>query len=166
MTEPRIIKKYPNRRLYDTKDSRYITLSDICQLVMDRQSFDVIDQKSGDDLTCGILLQVMAEQVNRGRTVVSRDLLTQMIRVYCGRLPEALQGYLHESLALFLVQHQKIDALLGENADTNPVNGLAELAQDNLARWIELNKALLRAADDGDLAEPDGPSESVETLQA
>lgn len=166
MTEPRIIKKYPNRRLYDTRDSRYITLSDICQLVMDRQGFEVIDQKSGDNLTCGILLQVMAEQVNSGRSVVSRDMLTQMIRVYCGRLPTALQGYLHESLALFLAQHQKIDELLGENADTDPVNGLAELAQHNLTRWIELNKALLRAADDGDLAEPDGPADSLETFQA
>jgi polyhydroxyalkanoate synthesis repressor PhaR len=166
MAEPRIIKKYPNRRLYDTKDSRYITLSDICQLVMDREGFEVVDQKSGDNLTCGILLQVMAEQVNSGRSVVSRDMLTQMIRVYCGRAPEALQAYLHESLSLFLLQHQKIDELLGENADSAPVNGLAELAQHNLARWIELNKALLRAADDGDLAKGDRLSEPLETLQA
>jgi polyhydroxyalkanoate synthesis repressor PhaR len=166
MTEPRIIKKYPNRRLYDTADSRYITLSDICQLVMDREGFEVIDQKSGDNLTCGILLQVMAEQVNSGRTVVSRDMLTQMIRVYCGRLPEALQGYLHESLSLFLVQHQKIDELLGEKADTGAVSGLAELAQHNLTRWIELNKALLRAADDGGLTEADERSKSLETFEA
>lgn len=166
MTEPRIIKKYPNRRLYDTRDSRYITLSDICQLVVDREGFEVIDQKSGDNLTCGILLQVMAEQVNTGQTVVSRDMLTQMIRVNCGRLPDALRGYLHESLSLLLRQHQKIDDLLDGNADTDPVNGLAELAQHNLARWIELHKALLRAAGDGDLDETGDPSESVETLQA
>ena len=166
MSEPRIIKKYPNRRLYDTKDSRYITLGDICHLVMDREGFEVVDQKSGDNLTCGILLQVMAEQVNSGRSAVSRDMLTQMIRVYCGRLPEALRDYLDESLSLFLLQHQKIDELLEDNADAEPLNGLAELAQHNLARWIELNKALLKAADDGDLARGESPSESLETLQA
>lgn len=166
MTEPRIIKKYPNRRLYDTKDSRYITLGDLCQLVMDREGFEVVDQKSGDNLTCGILLQVMAEQVNSGRSVVSRDMLTQMIRVYCGRLPEALQAYLHESLSLFLLQHQKIDELLAQSSENDQVNGLAELAQHNLARWIELNKALLRAADAGDLSDDDSPAKTLETLQA
>ena len=166
MTEPRIIKKYPNRRLYDTRDSRYITLSDICQLVVDQEGFEVVDQKSGDNLTCGILLQVMAEQVNSGQTVVSRDMLTQMIRVHCGGLPDALRGYLHESLALSLLQHQKIEELIGENADSDPVNGLTELAQHTLARWIELHKALLRAAGDGDLDKSDDPSESLETLQA
>ena len=166
MTETRIIKKYPNRRLYDTKDSRYITLGDICQLVMDRQGFEVVDQKSGDNLTCGILLQVMAEQVNSGRSVVSRDMLTQMIRVYCGSLPEALRAYLHESLSLFLLQHQRIDELLSERSESDQVSGLAELAQHNLARWIELNKALLRAADEGNLADSDTRSEPLETLQA
>ena len=158
--------KYPNRRLSDTNERRYIALSDICQLVMDREGFEVVDQKSGDNLTCGILLQVMAEQVNSGRSLMSRDMLTQMIRVYCGRLPEALRAYLHESLSLFLLQHQKIDELLTDNDDTDPLNDLAELARDNLARWIELNKALLKAADDGDLAEGESPSESLETLQA
>ena len=166
MTETRIIKKYPNRRLYDTADSRYITLGDIRQLVMDREGFEVVDQKSGDNLTCGILLQVMAEQVNSGRSVMSRDMLTQMIRVYCGRLPEGLRAYLHESLSLFLLQHQKIDELLAENPQSDPINGFAELARHNLARWIELNKALLRAADDGDLADDHNRSEPQETLQA
>ena len=166
MTDTRIIKKYPNRRLYDTTDSRYITLNDICQLVTDREPFEVIDQKSGDNLTCGILLQVMAEQVNSGRTVVSREMLTQMIRVHCGALPEALRAYLHESLALFLLQHQKIDELLASDAGTDPINGLAELAQQNLARWIELNKALLKAVDDGELARDPGMPEEPETLRA
>ena len=166
MTDTRIIKKYPNRRLYDTTDSRYITLSDICELVMDREDFEVVDQKSGDNLTCATLLQVMAEQVNRGQTVVSRDMLAQMIRVYSVSVPEALRAYLHESLALFLSQHQKIDELLGRSADTDAVSALAELAQQNLARWIELNKALLKAAGDGSLAAGDGPAEPLETLQA
>ncbi len=166
MSDTRIIKKYPNRRLYDTADSRYITLSDICQLVTDREDFEVVDQKSGDNLTCATLLQVMAEQVNRGQTVISRDMLAQMIRVYCVSVPEALRAYLHESLSLFLSQHQKIDELLGGDAGAAAVSGLAELAQQNLARWIALNKALLKAAGDGSLAARDDPAGPLETLQA
>jgi len=166
MTDTRIIKKYPNRRLYDTTDSRYITLGDICRLVMDREKFEVVDQKSGENLTCGILLQVMAEQVNSGQTVVSRDMLTQMIRVYCDSVPPALRAYLNECLSLFLLQHRKIDELLSGEAGAEPVNGLAELAQQNLGRWIELNKTLLKAADDGDLATGDRPAEQRKTLRA
>jgi len=166
MTEPRIIKKYPNRRLYDTKDSRYITLGDICTLVMDHEGFEVVDQKTGDNLTCGILLQVMAEQVQSGQTVISRDVLAQMIRVYCGGLPGAVRTYLQESVSLFLLQHQKIDELLSAQAETDPVDALTELARQNLTRWVELNKELLRAVGDGDLGERDDPSELLEKLQA
>lgn len=166
MPETRIIKKYPNRRLYDTKDSRYITLGDICELVTGHEEFEVVDQKTGENLTCGILLQVMAEQVHSGRTVMSRDVLAQMIRVYCGGLPGALRTYLQDSLALFFLQHQKIDELLGSNSDGDPVDALTELAQQNLARWIELNKELLKAADDGRLTAQDDAGASPEKLQA
>jgi polyhydroxyalkanoate synthesis repressor PhaR len=145
MTETRIIKKYPNRRLYDTQESRYITLSDICRLVIAREDFEVVDQKTGDTLTCGILLQVMAEQVNSGQSLVSRDVLAQMIRVYNGELPDNLRRYLHGSLSLFLLQHQRIDELIHGPIQADPVNALTELAQENLNQWIALNKELLRA---------------------
>ena len=166
MPETRIIKKYPNRRLYDTKDSRYITLSDICELVTGHEEFEVVDQKTGENLTCGILLQVMAEQVHSGHTVMSRDVLAQMIRVYCGGLPGPLRTYLQDSLALFFLQHQKIDELLGSNSDGDPVDALTELAQQNLARWIELNKELLKAADDGRLTAAEDVGAAPEKLQA
>jgi len=145
MTETRIIKKYPNRRLYDTQESRYITLNDICSLVIARENFEVVDQKTGDTLTCGILLQVMAEQVNSGQSLVSRDVLAQMIRVYNGQLPEDLRRYLHGSLSLFLLQHQRIDELLHGPIQADSVGALTELAQENLNQWITLNKELLRA---------------------
>jgi polyhydroxyalkanoate synthesis repressor PhaR len=62
MSNPRVIKKYPNRRLYDTEESRYITLADIKDLVMNKVDFEVIDKKSGEDITRTILLQVISEQ--------------------------------------------------------------------------------------------------------
>src|SRR5215469_4776420 len=80
MSEPRTIKKYPNRRLYDTVESRYITLADIRRLVIERIDFVVIDKKSQGDITRSILLQVIAEQEHGGEPLMSRDFLSQMIR--------------------------------------------------------------------------------------
>lgn len=146
----RIIKKYPNRRLYDTHDSRYVTLSDIARLVLEHESFEVIDQKTGDPLTCGILLQIMAEQAHNGRSPLSRELLMQMIRVYDGELPGALRAFLQNSLSMFLEQHQKIDALLDGRIQNDPLKALTELAEENLQQWIGLNKELLRAVAAGE----------------
>ena len=82
MSEPRTIKKYPNRRLYDTVESRYITLADIRRLVLERIDFIVIDKKSQGDITRSILLQVIAEQEHVGEPLMSRDFLSQVIRSY------------------------------------------------------------------------------------
>ena len=84
MSEPRTIKKYPNRRLYDTVESRYITLADIRRLVLERIEFVVIDKKSQSDITRSILLQVIAEQEHDGEPLMSRDFLSQVIRSYGG----------------------------------------------------------------------------------
>ena len=82
MSDTRVIKKYPNRRLYDTAESRYITLSDIRQLVVDGERLKVIDNKSGEDITRSILLHVIAEQEENGASVMSEDFLARIIRSY------------------------------------------------------------------------------------
>src|SRR5438874_12086073 len=82
MSEPRTIKKYPNRRLYDTVESRYITLADIRRLVIERIDFVVVDKKTQGDITRSILLQVIAEQEHDGEPLMSRDFLSQVIRSY------------------------------------------------------------------------------------
>jgi polyhydroxyalkanoate synthesis repressor PhaR len=161
MTEPRIIKKYPNRRLYDTRDSRYITLNDICRLVIEHESFEVVDQKSGDTLTCGVLLQVLAEQTQSGRSPISRDVLAQIIRVYHGKLPDALRAYLDSALSMFVLQHQKIDELLNGHLEAGPVDALTDLAEQTLRHWVNLNKELLRAVAAGGCDRPDLEAESV-----
>ena len=78
----RVIKKYPNRRLYDTTESRYITLADVRRLVLERVDFVVIDKKTQQDITRSILLQVIAEQEHGAEPVMSRDFLSQLIRSY------------------------------------------------------------------------------------
>ncbi len=108
MKDARVIKKYPNRRLYDTVDSRYITLNDIRQLVVDGERFEVIDKKSGEQITRSILLHVIAEQEERGESVMSEDFLARIIRAYSGEVPHVVRSYLEEALASFLDQQQKI----------------------------------------------------------
>ena len=107
MKDARVIKKYPNRRLYDTMDSRYITLNDIRQLVVDGERFEVIDKKSGEQITRSILLHVIAEQEERGESVMSEDFLARIIRAYSGEMPHVVRSYLEEALASFLDQQQK-----------------------------------------------------------
>ena len=105
MSEPRVIKKYPNRRLYDTVQSKYITLSDIRSLVLERIDFVVIDKKSQEDITRSILLQVIAEQEHDGEPLMSRDFLSQVIRSY-GVSTRGLVGpYLEQSLKQFAGQN-------------------------------------------------------------
>ena len=108
MSDVRIIKKYPNRRLYDTQESRYITLNDVRQLVIDGTEFEVIDKKTGNNITRSILLQVISEQEQRGDSVMSEDFLAQVIRAYSGQMPTMLRGYLEKSLGLFVEQQQRM----------------------------------------------------------
>jgi polyhydroxyalkanoate synthesis repressor PhaR len=97
----RLIKKYPNRRLYDTKTSSYITLVDVKQMVVKQEDFQVIDAKSGDDLTRQILLQIILEEESGGVPMFSSDLLSQMIRSYGSAMQGMMGSYLERNLRAF-----------------------------------------------------------------
>ncbi len=100
-TESRVIKKYPNRRLYDTVESRYITLVDIRRLVIDRIDFIVIDKKAQADITRNILLQVIAEQEHGSQPIMSREFLSQVIRSYGTSVQSGVAGALEQSVRQF-----------------------------------------------------------------
>jgi polyhydroxyalkanoate synthesis repressor PhaR len=104
MSEARTIKKYPNRRLYDTLESRYITLQDVRKLVCDRVDITVVDKQTQQDITRSILLQVIAEQEHGGEHLMSRDFLSQVIRCYGGSMQGLVGNYLEQSLKLFTSQ--------------------------------------------------------------
>src|SRR5258708_7991966 len=102
MPEPaRLIKKYPNRRLYDTKTSVYITLADVKKLVVGGEEFQVVDAKSGEDLTRSILLQIILEEETAGAPMFSSDILTQFIRSYGNAMQGMLGTYLERNMQLF-----------------------------------------------------------------
>ena len=94
----RVIKKYPNRRLYDTAESRYITLTDIRDLVIANVELAVIDKKSGDDITRSILLQVISEQEQHGDPILSKAFLAHIIRAYGSAAPGFLARHLEKSI--------------------------------------------------------------------
>ena len=102
MNVQRVIKKYPNRRLYDMTESRYITLTDIRKLVMEQIDFMIMDKRDQTDITRSVLLQVIAEQERAGaEPVMSRDFLTQVIRSHGGELQRAIGSHLEQSLRVF-----------------------------------------------------------------
>src|SRR5438128_9142976 len=104
----RIIKKYPNRRLYDTANSGYITLADVKQMVLEHIDFKVIDAKSGDDLTRSILLQIILEEESAGMPMFSSEMLAQMIRFYGNALQGIMGSYMEQNVKAFLTIQQKL----------------------------------------------------------
>ena len=98
----RLIKKYPNRRLYDTQTSSYITLADVKELVLKHEDFQVIDAKSNEDLTRPILLQIILEEESTGAPMFSHDVLTQFIRFYGNAMQGIMGNYLERNVEAFL----------------------------------------------------------------
>jgi polyhydroxyalkanoate synthesis repressor PhaR len=119
----RIIKKYPNRRLYDTQTSSYITLHDVKQLVLGHEDFQVVDAKSAEDLTRGVLLQIILEEEAGAVPMFSSDMLSQIIRFYGHAMQGMMGNYLEKNLEAFNEITTKIQdqskALYGEPAKSN-----------------------------------------------
>lgn len=121
MSTTRIIKKYPNRRLYDTEESRYITLEDVRKLILESTDVAVVDKKTGADITRTVLLQVITEQEANGEAVMSQDFLIHIIRCYGKVLSGALANQLEQTLQQFMAQPQNfrtsdvVAAMVGES---------------------------------------------------
>jgi polyhydroxyalkanoate synthesis repressor PhaR len=104
MSDPRVIKKYPNRRLYDTVESRYITLADVRRLVVERIDFIVVDKKNNADITHSILLQVIAEQEHLAEPILSQDFMVNVIRAYGTSVQTSVSSHLEQTLRQFMSQ--------------------------------------------------------------
>lgn len=140
----RVIKKYPNRRLYDTDKSCYITLADVRDLVLRKIDFVVIEKKTGDDITRSILLQVISEQEQRGEAIMSQDFLSQVIRSYGKSVPGFLARYLEQSLKLFMTQQQNLRGQVKRVVGVDPFVAVADAAHKNFHRWKSLQDEVFR----------------------
>ena len=137
---PRVIRKYPNRRLYDTVESRYVTLADIRRLVVERVDFAVLDRKTQQDITRSILLQVIAEQEGGGESLMSRDFLSQVIRTYGSGVQDFVGRYLDESIQLFAREQREIRDRFKSVVGVDPLETVTAVAQKNYQRWKTLQE--------------------------
>ncbi|MEW6168367.1 MAG: polyhydroxyalkanoate synthesis repressor PhaR [Pseudomonadota bacterium] len=146
MSELRVIKKYPNRRLYDTHISRYITLEEIRQLVLNNVPFRVEDKRTEEDITRTILLQVIAEQEEGGNPIFTTELLEFIIRFYGDPMQNSIGRYLELSARLFQEQqhhfNEQLRDLLGQAQQ--PIQALKELADRQVPIWRSVRAEFLR----------------------
>ncbi len=118
--QQRLIKKYPTRRLYDTRTSSYITLADVKELVLNHELFQVLDAKTSEDLTRSILLQIILEEEAGGAPMFTSDLLAHMIRFYGNAMQGMMGKYLESNIKAFTEMQAKLQdqahAIYGENS--------------------------------------------------
>ena len=144
----RLIKKYPNRRLYDTRTSTYITLSDVMQLVLDNEIFTVIDAKTGQELTRSILLQIILEEESGGVPMFSSTMLAQVIRFYGHAMQGMMGAYLEKNIQAFKeIQDQMTDqsksmygAQFGPEAWSQFMSMQTPMLQNMMNNYVEQSK--------------------------
>lgn len=146
MSETRIIKKYPNRRLYDTALSKYITLEDVRHLVLEGLGFQVVDAKTDEDLTRSILLQIIMEREEGGKPIFTTEILTQIIRLYGNAVSGVFSTFLQRVLIMFAERQQHLQRQMQDAITANPFMTLADLTERNLALWRQMQQSFFDAA--------------------
>jgi polyhydroxyalkanoate synthesis repressor PhaR len=145
--QPRVIRKYANRRLYDATASRHVTLEDIRRLIAAGERVQVVDDRSGEDLTRAVLLQIISEQEQFGAPVLSVQLLEGIIRFYGNPVQEMLSRYLEQSLGAVMTQQRTVQAQLAKamEAPLSPLGSIAELTRQNMEAWSRMQAQMLSA---------------------
>jgi polyhydroxyalkanoate synthesis repressor PhaR len=151
MAQVRVIKKYPNRRLYDTHTSSYITLADVKKMVLAGTDFEVRDAKSGDDLTRSILLQIILEEETGGVPMFTTQMLSQIIRVYGHAMQGFMGAYLEKNIQTFAEMQKRLAEQSKGVYDTKAfspelwtqfMNGQAPMMQGLMGNYLEQSKNL------------------------
>lgn len=145
----RLIKKYPNRRLYDTQTSTYITLADVKQLVLEQEDFQVIDAKSQEDLTRAILMQIILEEEAGGVPMFTSQMLSHMIRFYGSAMQGMMGSYLEKNIQAFIEIQEKLKEQSKQLYDSKGFGpelwsqflaGQAPMMQTMMGNYIEQSK--------------------------
>jgi polyhydroxyalkanoate synthesis repressor PhaR len=148
--ELRLIKKYPNRRLYDTRTSSYITLADVKELVLRHEQFQVVDAKTSEDLTRSILLQIILEEEAGGMPMFTSDLLSQLIRFYGNAMQGMVGNYLEKNMQTFVQVQKQLQeqsrSMYGDNGKINKdlwaqfMNFQGSAMQNMMAAYMDQSK--------------------------
>lgn len=134
----RLIRKYPNRRLYDSETQRFINLAQLRELVEQGEPFRVEDKASGADITRSMLLQIIVDAEEGGRPILSEALLLALVRFHGHALQDVMARYLEASVDLFLNQVDDMQARIGDFLETGPLATLEQMRRQNLALWERL----------------------------
>jgi len=137
-TELRVIKKYPNRRLYDTEKSQYVTLQQIRDLVLEEVPFIVIDQKSDEDITRSILLQIIFEQESETNPLFSNDNLERFIRFYNAGTHIGFSDFIGQGMTFFQQQQREFGKAVAGVAGHNPLTFWSDMTQKNIDTWRQM----------------------------
>lgn len=135
------IKKYPNRRLYDTSKSVYINLEDIKRMINDRIEFEIVDSKTKDVITKSVLLQIISEsETNQAQSLLTDKLLQQLIRFYDSDMQPVLRQYLEQSLVSFMEQQDQMQGIMKTMVDSTPLGMFSKMMESNMQAWQTTKK--------------------------
>ena len=130
------LKKYPNRRLYDMTESRYVTVEDVRRIITSGESIQVEDSKNGDDITRSVLLQILAEQETEGHdSVLTNRAIEQIIRFYGDRMGGVVSRYIEQSIISFLDHQEQFRSHLRQLNEMNPLNLMRQAFDANRGAW-------------------------------
>lgn len=131
-----VIKKYPNRRLYDSSQSKYINLDFIKILINDRTEFKIVDSKTEADITKSVLLQIISEsEANEQQSLLTDVLLKQLIRFYDSDMEVFVRQYLEQSIVQFIAQQDKVQGLMKNMVDNSPIGMFSKIMEQNMSAW-------------------------------
>lgn len=158
-----IIKKYANRRLYNTHSSSYITLEHLAQMTRDGVEFQVVDAKTGADITHSILTQIIMDEEAGGEQILPTNFLRQLIAMYGNSMQALLPGYLEASMEHFRENQAKMRKAIEESIGSNP---LAQIAQRNMEMFKAAAAAFVPPAKDAEAPKAASGDEELSALRA
>jgi len=143
MADKHLIKKYSNRRLYDTNTSQHITLDGIRNLIIAGNDVEIVDDTTGEDLTRPLLLQIIADQEQGGRPMLDSTFLMRLIRLYGNPMQEMMGEYLLKSFDSFASQHAALQEQMRLSMTALPLTTIQDIAASNMKAWKAMQDAML-----------------------
>lgn len=144
MSHKRIIKKYANRRLYDTEDSRYVTLKDIKNIIAVGVDVSIIDDTNNQDITRAMLLQIVSEQELGGTPLLNEAVLNQLIRFYGHPMQDMMSGFIANSIKTFITQQEAMQEQMQQFIESSPFGNFQDIANKNMQAMANMQKQFFK----------------------
>jgi polyhydroxyalkanoate synthesis repressor PhaR len=164
-TKPVIVKKYANRRLYNTETSSYITLEHLAAMVREGRDFQVLDAKTNDDITRSVLTQIIVEEESRGQTMLPVNFLRQLISLYGDGMQSMVPQYLEASMQAFRQNQEKLQQTFGGAFGGAGMGAFEKIAEQNMAMMQAAAKMWTPGAEVKAASPSDAPHSEMDALK-